>query len=328
MEQAVYGIHTTYALHMADRHEIFTALVDGAATAEEVAKSLELDTETLHRLLILLCAAGLVERLPNGAYTVPGDIVPFVDRRSRKYLGGFVTHMVTSAAGRMPVLGDHLRHGKSAADPTDADPFARIYADASSTREFLSAMWALSADVSVELVDLAGLTGTRHLVDVGGASGAFAVAALQAVPGLRATVFDLPQVGPYLAETAERHGVADRLGFVAGDFFGDGELPAGDCLALGYVLSDWTDETCLDLLRKVHRACTPGGRVLILERLFDDDRTGPLGTAAMHLSMHVETLGGHRTAAEYLSLLDRAGFTDGRVRRSSQEKHLLIANKE
>jgi len=43
--------------------------------------------------------------------------------------------------------------------------------------------------------------------------------------------------------------------------------------------------------------------------------------------MHVETQGGHRTAAEYTDLLARAGFGTTQVRRSTREKHLVTGHK-
>jgi hypothetical protein len=149
---------------------------------------------------------------------------------------------------------------------------------------------------------------------------------LQALPELTATVFDLPAVEPHLLRSREEHGVAERLTFTAGDFFTDA-LPVGDAIAFGYILSDWTDETCAQLLAKAYAACTPGGRVLVMERLFDDDRAGPPGTAFMNLSMHLETQGRHRTAGEYVALLNAAGFTDAEVHRSTRDKHLVVGRK-
>ncbi len=327
LERAVFGMYATHALHLADTHGVLRFLLgrDGTSAAE-MAAALDLDEETLARLLIALDALALVESTPSG-YRLPDSMAPFVDPASPRHIGGFVHHLVHGAAARMPVLDDYLRRGKAAVDAALPPPFDTIYATEQSTAAFLHAMWQLSFSVSGELAALAGLEETTHLIDVGGAGGAFAVAALERAPHLRATVYDLPQVEPHLAATVAERGLGERLGFVAGDFLRDDQLPAGDCFAFGYILSDWTDETCLALLSKAYRACSPGGRVLVMERLFDEDRRGPLATAVMNLSMHVETQGRHRTAAEYTGLLARAGWTDSRVARSSQDKHLVVAHK-
>jgi SAM-dependent methyltransferase/DNA-binding transcriptional ArsR family regulator len=327
LQSAVYGLFATCALDLAVRHGVFRELTEhGPSQAAELAGALGVDQDTLERLLILLRSLEVLAADQQGRYSVPEQARPYLDGHDARYLGGFVNHLVGSTAERLRHLESCLTRGKTAADAARPEPFAEIYRDEESTGRFLDAMWQLSFDVSGELVELAGLDQVHHLVDVGGAGGPFSVAALLRRPGLRATVFDLPQVTERLQQARQRYRLGARLGFASGDFHQD-ELPSGDCLAFGYVLSDWTDETCLELLRKAHRALAPGGTVLVMERLFEEDGYRPLATAAMNLSMQAETQGRHRTAAEYLALLRRAGFSDCEVRRSSREKHLVIGRR-
>lgn len=327
LEVVLYGLVATPVLHLADKHGILEQLLAaGPLTSRAVADRIGADAETVDRVLLVLTAFGLVERADDGEFGVPEEIAPFLDEADSNYVGGFVQHMVTESAGRLQTLEDYLRRGKDAVDSDRPSPYARFYRDNESTRDFMQAMWDLSYGVSRELVELARLDSHRRLVDIGGANGPFAVAALQHAPELRAVVFDLPEVGPYLEETRQNHGLADRLSFQPGDFFAD-ELPEGDLIALGYVMSNWPDGDCAALLRKVHDACAPGGRVLVMERLFDDGRRGPISTAVMNLEMQVETRGRHRTTAEYHEMLTVAGFTNPEVRRSSRDKHLVIGHK-
>ncbi|MDH6142378.1 SAM-dependent methyltransferase [Kitasatospora sp. GP30] len=327
LESAVYGLFATCALDLAVRHGVFRELTEhGPSRSAELATALGVDQDTLGRLLTLLRSLEVLAADGEGRYTVPDQARPYLDGSDTRYLGGFVHHLVDSTFGRLRHLESCLTRGKAAADATRPEPFAEIYRDEEATDRFLDAMWQLSFDVSGELVEAAGLEQVHHLVDVGGAGGPFSVAALLRRPGLRATVFDLPQVAQRLQQARQRYRLGARLAFIPGDFHRD-ELPPGDCLAFGYILSDWTDDTCLELLRKAHRALAPGGLVLVMERLFDEDGYRPLATAAMNLSMQAETQGRHRTAAEYLALLRRAGFTGCEVRRSSREKHLVIGRR-
>ncbi|MFE7575959.1 methyltransferase [Streptomyces sp. NPDC057521] len=323
LERAVYGMYATHALHVATQHGVFEHLTrHNGETAGKIAAALAVDEDTLERLLLVLSSFGVLA--PDGErYVLAADVRPYVDREDPRYLMGFVEHLIGNTVDQFGRLGGYLDTGKAESDRDKPTPFEAIYHDDESVGRFLHAMWGLSYHVSHELAALADLSRSRQLLDVGGASGPFSVAALHAYPQLSATVFDLPQVAPHLAMRATEHGLGDRLGFAAGDFFRD-PLPAGDCFAFGYILSDWDDEACAALLRKAYEACLPGGRVLIMERLFDDDRGGPLATAVMNLSMHFETQGRHRTAAEYLDLLRHAGFADGTVRLSSGDKHLII----
>jgi hypothetical protein len=323
LENAIYGLVSTPALHLADRHGMFRQLINGGpATAAALAEGSGVDPDTTERLLLVLVAFGVLERDNGGRYAIPVPVVPYLDAGDPRYVGGFVEHLISHTPTRVPKLEQFLARGKEAVDAEQPKPFETFYRDEAATAAFMDAMWNLSFDVSRELAELAAFDEGTTLVDVGGASGPFAVASLLHLPTLRATVFDLPEVEPYLRKNGEHYGVADRLSFVAGDFFAD-ELPEGEAISFGYVLSDWTDEDCVSLLRKAHRACRPGGQVMVMERLFDDDRSGPLATAVMNLEMHVETQGRHRTAEEYVGLLSEAGFINCRVARSSREKHLI-----
>jgi hypothetical protein len=326
LERAVYGVYATQALHLADRHGVFGALARGPAGSAELAGSLGLDPDTLDRLLLVLRSIDLVGTDADGRYVLDEATRAHLDPRSPRYLGDFVSHLVGSTAAQLPRLDEYLAKGKETVDAGRPQPFEVLYADDDSISTFVSAMWNLSYDVSTELVPPAGLGAASHLVDVGGAGGPFSVAALRALPELTATVFDLPAVEPHLLRSREEHGLGDRLHFVGGDFFAD-PLPGGDAIAFGYILSDWTDETCALLLAKAYAACAPGGRVLVMERLFDDDHAGPPGTAFMNLSMHLETQGRHRTAGEYIALLTAAGFTGCEVHRSTRDKHLVVGRK-
>jgi hypothetical protein len=326
LERSVYGLVTTPVLHLALEHGIFARLLaDGPLPSSAVAERTGADPDTVERLLLVLTAVEVVRRDAEGRFHVPAEIAPFVDRGDPSYVGGFVNHMVTGTPLRLERLGEYLTRGKEAADAGRPAPYDEFYRDEQSTREFMDAMWDLSYGVSQELAALAGLDGHRELVDVGGANGPFAVAALRQSPTLRAVVFDLTPVGPHLERTRIDQGLADRLSFVAGDFFRD-DLPAGDLIAMGYVMSNWPDRECSELLHKAHAACAPGGRVLLMERLFDDGRDGPIATAMMNLEMQVETRGRHRTSAEYFELLTGAGFADPEVRRSTRDKHLIIGH--
>jgi hypothetical protein len=323
LERAVFGVYATQALRLADRCGVFEHLAaHGPAAAAELAGAAAVETDTLDRLLLVLTAFGVLDRRA-GRYGFADGVRPYLDRDDPQYLMGFVAHLADDTTHQFGRLAEYLSRGKDAVDGTSPAPFDSLYRDEESVRRFLDAMWSLSFHVSHELAVLAELDGCTRLVDVGGAGGPFSVAALHTYPGLTSTVFDLPQVGPHLAATARKYELTDRLHFAGGDFFAD-PLPPGDCLAFGYILSDWDDAACEKLLRKAHDACRPGGRVLIMERLFEDDRSGPLATAVMNLSMHFETHGRHRTPGEYLDLLRRAGLSRVTVRRSTRDKHLVI----
>ncbi|WP_067666377.1 methyltransferase [Nocardia miyunensis] len=326
LEIAVYGLIVTPMLQLADKHGMLAELLaHGPLPSTDVAARIDADPDTVDRILLVLASAGLLHRDSAGAFAVDPAVAPYLDAAHPGYIGGFVKHMV-DALEQLPRLERYLALGKRTVDADLPAPYDHFYQDDLSTAEFMSAMWSLSYDVSRELAELAALDGSKVLVDVGGASGPFSVAALEQNPRLRAIVFDLPNIRPHLESTRDKYGLTDRLEFAGGDFFAD-ELPEGDVVAFGYVMSNWPDAECKQLLHKAFRACQPGGRVLVMERLFDDDRNGPLSTAVMNLTMQVETRGVHRTAAELVALLEDAGFTGCAVHRSGRDKHLVVGHR-
>ena len=174
-------------------------------------------------------------------------------------------------------------------------------------------MEALSRDADAEFAERWDFSSASHLLDVGGALGAVSLAVLSRYPHMSATVVDLPPVVPLAEQRIAEHGMAEKIRVVPCDFFAE-PLPAkADVITLGYILDDWADERCEIILRRCFDALTPGGTVLILEKVLHDDLTGPRPPALMNLNMLVATEGRERTLAEYGGLLTTAGFVNPRL---------------
>ena len=68
--------------------------------------------------------------------------------------------------------------------------------------------------------------------------------------------------------------------------------------------------------------------MLILEKVINDDRTGPLSSALMSLNMLVVTRSGReRTGPEYGELLIKAGFVDPQVTVMPGPRDYIVAKK-
>nr|XP_020661245.1 acetylserotonin O-methyltransferase-like [Pogona vitticeps] len=104
---------------------------------------------------------------------------------------------------------------------------------------------------------------------------------------------------------------------LGGDFFED-PVPEADLYILARILHDWEDEKCLQLLTKLHQACTPGGGVLVIEMLLNEDRCGPFEVHLHSLLMLVFTEGKERTPSEYKALFTAAGFKDVQHKKGSR----------
>jgi demethylspheroidene O-methyltransferase len=181
----------------------------------------------------------------------------------------------------------------AAADPAQAARYSALMADTQT----------LVAEDALRLVDLAGV---RHLMDVGGGTGAFLRAVARRHPGLALTLFDLPAV---LA--AARPPPGTRL--VAGSFR-DGPLPAGaDAIALVRVLYDHDDATVAGLLARVHAALPPGGRLVVAEPMSGGARPDPATDVYFAIYCLAMRTGRLRSGPEIAALAAAAGFAGVRL---------------
>ena len=169
-------------------------------------------------------------------------------------------------------------------------------------------MGATQGFVAREVVDAYPFARHRHLVDIGGGSGAFALAAARAAPDLRVTVFDLPDVAPLAAERLAAEGLGERAGAVGGSFHDDA-LPRGaDLYSLVRVLYDHDDAPALDLLRRVRAAMPDGATLLIAEPMADLPRHERVGA---YFAMYLAAMrsGRCRSPARICAMLREAGFS-------------------
>uniref|UniRef100_A0A2K6UCA4 Acetylserotonin O-methyltransferase n=1 Tax=Saimiri boliviensis boliviensis TaxID=39432 RepID=A0A2K6UCA4_SAIBB len=113
---------------------------------------------------------------------------------------------------------------------------------------------------------------------------------------------------------------------LGGDFFKD-RLPEADLYILARILHDWADGRCSQLLERVYHSCKPGGGILVIESLLDEDRRGPLLTQLYSLNMLVQTEGQERTPSHYRALLSSAGFRDFQFKKTGLIYDAILARK-
>jgi predicted O-methyltransferase YrrM len=152
-----------------------------------------------------------------------------------------------------------------------------------------------------------------RLVDVGGAHGHLLATVLHQHKKLRGVLYDQPQVvaGAAARGFVTAPAVRDRIEIVGGDFFAS--VPAGaDGYLMKYILHDWDDARCVQLLRLCREAMAPGGRVLVVDSVIPPGNAAHRGKL-MDINMFVLLRGKERTKAEFVALFGAAGLKLARV---------------
>jgi ubiquinone/menaquinone biosynthesis C-methylase UbiE len=177
-------------------------------------------------------------------------------------------------------------------------------------KSFIGAMHNAALKTAPEVVAAVNPDGAHHLIDVGGGSGSYTMAFLNANPNMKATLFDLPEVIDMARERLQNAGLINRVTLKAGDFYED-ELPGGNDLALLSAIIHQNGPAQNEaLFRKIYRSLDPGGRIIVRDHVMSEDRTQPPEGAMFAVNMLVGTPhGGTYTFNEIKEGLSASGFT-------------------
>ncbi|XP_002736611.1 acetylserotonin O-methyltransferase-like [Saccoglossus kowalevskii] len=161
------------------------------------------------------------------------------------------------------------------------------------------------------------LSNYRTVCDLGGGTGAVAYALAARYPNMEITVFDLPAVvacADNFPPTVDPK--STNVVFQAGNFFKD-TLPECDLFLLSNIIHNWSEERISEILTRVHERLMPGGAIMIVESLYDDDKKGPLNTHINNFMMMLAFEGGcQRSGKEMREILEKHGFVDVEIKKT------------
>jgi precorrin-6B methylase 2 len=292
---------------------VFTILDETALTAPEIAARLEADPQPLSVLLDALSAMGLLSK-KGERYKCDRPVSRLLSEKSPVSILPMIRHM-----GSLWVRWARLPEIVKGAP--EAKQEFHFWRSPEELRAFIGAMHVAAGPMAKRIAAEVQPGHHRALLDVGGGSGTYTIAFLRAVPEMKATLFDLPEVVEMARERLEKEGLLDRATLVAGSFY-DSELPGGHDLALlSAIIHSNSLEQNLELYRKIYRALNPGGRILIRDHIMESDRIHPRDGAIFAINMLVGTQGGScYTFDEINEGLIQAGFI--RVNLLCQGEHM------
>ena len=314
------------ALKAAVELEVFTKIGEGNGTAGELAEACGAQPRGIRILCDSLTVMGFLTK-SGDRYGLTDESAAFLDKNSPMYLGAAMDFVMSAKLKNgFETLTDAVRQGGTmVSEEGSIDPespmwvkFARAMVGfAMPSAQAIAAHLGFEADQPVKVLDIAA------------GHGIFGITVARAYPKAEIYAVDWANVLQVAAEHAGQFGVADRHHLIEGSAF-DVEFGDGyDVVLLTNFLHHFDPATNTELLRKIHAALVPGGRVMTLEFVPNDDRVSPPPQAMFSLVMLAGTPAGDAyTAGELNAMFEDAGFSKNElIPLAPMPQHLLISTK-
>jgi ubiquinone/menaquinone biosynthesis C-methylase UbiE len=306
----------TAAMQAAVDIGLFSAIASGATTAPAIAKA----CKASHKGVRVLCDYWTVNGLlikSGDTYQLTPLAATFLDRASPTYLAGalgFVNGPITPYFQR---LTEAVRNGGCETADTVAPEYDGWVA-------FANEMGTMMYPTAQAIAKLLGPVLGRVL-DVAAGHGLFGIVMAQQNPDVQVTALDWPRVVEVAGKNATRMGVGQRYSTIAGDAFKVDLKGPYDVILLTNLLHHFSAEQCTGLLKRLRAALRPGGRLVTLEFVPNDDRISPPMSATFPLVMLATTARGDAyTFAELDKMFRAAGFSSSKLHQPDDSPQQII----
>jgi SAM-dependent methyltransferase len=205
-----------------------------------------------------------------------------------------------------------IKTGEPAAEKVFGMPWWQYFEQNEEARNiFNNAMTSFSASIAPAIAMTYDFSNINTLVDVAGGHGLLLATILKANPHMKGVLFDQPSVIEGAGALLEEQGVHDRVELSSGNFF-ESVPVGGDAYIMKHIIHDWNDEDSIKILRNIHRAMNPAGRVLLVESVLPPGNEPSLGKF-IDLEMLIFLQGKERTESEFRELFAASGFELTRI---------------
>ncbi len=299
------GFQPAVVLTTAAEYELFELLAEGPLSPEQVAAAKGLDARATGIVLHALAGMRLLEKEPDGRFTLSELAAELLVRGKPWYQGDIIRH-TGHLIERWAQLPQVLKTGRPGAGGCPQD-------DKRQRRDFILGMSNNARLSAAKVGALLDLGGVRRMLDLGGGPGTYAISFCEQVPGMRATVFDLPAViDEVTREQVELAGMSDRIDFRRGSYLNDDYGSGYDLVFISNIIHSLDEAGCRELVRRSREALVPGGRLIVKDFLLDEDMVDPPFSSLFAVNMLVGTEGGRcYSLDEVRHWLSELGFGDG-----------------
>ncbi|KAI1433890.1 putative O-methyltransferase [Xylaria sp. CBS 124048] len=244
--------------------------IDGELSFGDLASKIGVDEGAVIRILRMGIAHRVFQEQRPGYISHSAASRMLVDDTSMTDWIGYEVEEMWPAAEKMvdalikwPLAEELNQTGYSLAQNTNDSLYAHMAKDAERSRRFASAMTSLTRGEGYSMRHIAegydwDAIKAETIVDMGGSDGNAGFAIARRHPNLKVIVQDL-------AVNIPRNEDGLNVTFMAHDFFDEQPVKDADVYLFRWVLHNWPDKYCIEILRKLAPALKDGARVLIMD---------------------------------------------------------------
>jgi O-methyltransferase domain len=306
--QLLFGKHTTYSLSAIARLGVPDHMYEAPVSIEELAAKTGAHSPSLYRVMRTLASLGVFEELSGKRFklTPVGELLKTHAPGSLRYFAIQLGDRWSTRAWEY--FTDTVRTGEDGVSKAFGKNVFELFAEEPEAAEtFNRSMTNLSAAMVEPIVNAYDFSSIKRLADVGGGRGMLLASVLTRYPHMRGVVYDLTEVVAGALQEPHFSTCKERVELEAGSFFE--RVPSGcDAYMMKFILHDWSDDHCRQILNLIRKELPQNGRVLVCEQVVT---AGPEPTPAKFtdIEMLALTIGGkERTEAEFWDLFASAGL--------------------
>lgn len=307
MFEMLGGMWITGCIKTAAELNIADHLEAGPQTISSLAKKTDSQEKPLYRIMRALSSVGIFEELENKTFRlndfgatlltgVPGTVKDFVIANLSEHFPGFMKLTYCAQTGKVPF--EHV-HGMNLWE------YYKEYPELGAN--FGRGMTGLSNMELSGIIKTYDFSPYKTVVDVGGGNGIMMYAILNATSGSSGIIFDEEHV---IADTIRLmpENMKERCSVATGNFFD--KVPAGaDLYTMKWIIHDWNDDECIQILKNCCEAMPKGARLLIIDAVIpDDSQNKPHPAKLLDIVMMACITGRERTLSEFKELIEKAGL--------------------
>jgi len=307
LQNMAYGHKTASVLMAAVELDLFSKVSEGATAIEEIAKTLNISILNTHRLVAACTGMDLL--IKNGSnYFNAQDVERFLVKGKRNFAGPWLLSQKRDY-DRWKDLADHLKSKKPPSILGSYEAFT--YENAKALHE---ATYSVGLGAGMRFAREVDMSNRSMILDIGGGSGAYCIAALKTYPHLKAIVFDLEPVCRVADEFIAQWNLSEKIITHPGDFTKDPFPPGADIMIQASNLPQYSTERLTEVFKKGYEAMKSGGEYHLVGEALDEEKGGPLGPSLWGMAeVFAGSEGRSHSEKEVQEYLEEAGFVDVQI---------------